>query len=71
MKDIKNREKHLRRYIGLVVAFFSLELLLQGMVIFAGQNILIGEVVIPVFVNYQAMFISIAMIFMGIYYIKR
>lgn len=68
MKNIKNREKHLKRYIGLAVLFFVLELLLQGTVIFNGWSIVINEITVPVFVNYEAAFISIAMIFMGVYY---
>jgi len=68
MKKIRNKEKHLRRYIGLAIIFFTLELLLQGTVIFAGWNITVGNFSVPTIVNYQAAFISIAMIFMGIYY---
>jgi len=71
MKKIINREKHLRRYIGLVVTFFVLEFALQGVVIFNGWSLTVGSVVIPRVVNYEALFISTVMIFMGIYYMKK
>ncbi len=71
MKKIINREKHLRRYISLVITFFVLEFALQGIVLFNGWSLTVGSVVVPRIVNYEVLFISIVMIFMGIYYIKK
>ncbi len=71
MKNVKNKEKHLRRYITLTVIFFMLEFLLQSITLINGWNLSIGGFIMPHIVNYEALFISIAMIFMGFYYIKK
>ncbi len=71
MNKIKNMEKHLRRYVLLAIIFFALELLLQSVLLLNGWNITIGQVVVPSIVNYEAALISIAMIFMGVYYLKK
>ncbi len=71
MKNIKDKEKHLKRYIGLVVTFFILEFLLQTIVLVNDWDLSMGGFIVPRIVNYEALFISIAMIFMGFYYIKK
>ena len=68
---IENREKHIRRFIGLTVIFFTMELILQMVLLFNGWNIVIGEITVSHFINYEVAFVSMAMIFMGVYYIKK
>jgi len=71
MKNIKNKEKHLKRYIGLALIFFAGELLVQLAAIFYGVDISIGDFVFPQTADYGIIFISIAMIFMGVFYFKE
>ena len=68
---IPNKEKHLKRYLKITVLFFTIELLLQLILLKNGWNIKIGEIEISSFLNYTVAFISASMVFVGVHYIKK
>lgn len=71
MKNFKDLDKHVRRYIALSILFFIGQLAVQAFVLFKGVELRMGEFVFPQVANYETVFISIAMIIMGIYYFKK
>jgi len=70
-RKIKNKEKHVKRFIQLTIVFFGLEFLLLLKLLFSGEGISIGEILVPSSVTHMMMFISVAMIYMGVYYLRN
>lgn len=68
---IKNREKHLKVYLALSVLIFLIAGGAHTWRLFKNWPLFMGPVEIPTAVSALAIFVTLAMIVMGVYYLVK